>query len=227
MKGLSLEKQEPYYIQFYHMIKKMIFDGKYLPGERINETQLAKEFNVSKSPIREAVRLLEKEGLLVIENGKVVVYKPTLKDVEEIYYCRMALESFAVKLVTKLASDSELEEIQQTLQATEEAIKAKKDSNTIINLNEQFHRFILTFTKNDRLQKQVNDLKGLINYFRVLNFKGERRAEEILEQHRGIYTLIKQREEEKAANEMIKHLELDVAHLLQVIANNDTFLTNR
>lgn len=221
MSDLSIEKQAPYYIQFYHMIRQMIFDGKYQPGERINETQLAKEFNVSKSPIREAVRILEKEGLLVVENSKVFVYEPTLKDVKDIYFCRVALESFAVRLTTQIASDVELAEIEQTLTETENAIQANRDDNTIITLNEKFHEQILTFTNNRHLQKQVSDLKGLINYFRVLNFKGEHRAETILSQHRQIFMYIKQRDEEKAAQEMIHHLGLDTEHLVEVLTRSE------
>lgn len=217
MSNFSVEKQVPYYEQFYHAIKQMIFDGKYKPGERINETQLAKEFNVSKSPIREAVRILEKEGLLVVENSKVVVYEPNLKDVKEIYFCRMALESFAVGLATRNIGDFEVEEIENTLIETEKAIEAKKDANTIIALNEQFHNLILENTKNSRLQKQINDLKGLVYYFRILNFKGEHRAEEIVKQHRQIFTLIKDRDDKQASNEMIKHLELDVEHLVEEV----------
>lgn len=215
----QLQRQEPYYIQFYHMIKKMIVEGHYQPGDRINETQLAKEFNVSKSPVREAVRILEKEGLLAVENSKMVVYKPTLQAVQEIYQCRMALESFAVRLITKIASDNELQEIEGTLNDTEKAIQDNNDADTIIMLNEQFHQFILTFTQNSRLQNQVEDLRGLIHYFRVLNFKGEKRAEIILGQHREIFKYIKQRDAEKASNEMIKHLEMDVEHLLGVLAD--------
>ncbi|WP_053362349.1 GntR family transcriptional regulator [Bacillus sp. FJAT-27251] len=218
MSDLSIEKQAPYYIQFYHMIRQMIFEGKYQPGERINETQLAKEYNVSKSPIREAVRILEKEGLLIVENSKVFVYEPTLKDVKEIYYCRMALESFAVRLTTKIASEEELAQIERTLDETEIAIRMKKDDNTIITLNEKFHQLILTFTDNAHLQKQVYDLKGLIHYFRVLNFKGDSRGDDILEQHRRIFAHIKERDEEKAAQEMIHHLELDKEHLVEVLA---------
>ncbi|MCM3585341.1 GntR family transcriptional regulator [Mesobacillus maritimus] len=221
MSDLSIEKQAPYYIQFYHMIRQMIFDGKYQPGERINETQLAKEHNVSKSPIREAVRILEKEGLLVVENSKVFVYEPTLKDVKDIYYCRMALESFAVRLTTKIASDQELAELEQVLADTEAAIQAKQDDNSIITLNEKFHQLILTFTNNAHLQKQVYDLKGLIHYFRVLNFKGNHRAEDILQQHQLIFSFIKQRDEDQAAQEMINHLELDTEHLVEVLATDD------
>ncbi|MRG84971.1 GntR family transcriptional regulator [Salinibacillus xinjiangensis] len=220
MNELSLEKQVPYYEQFYHMIKKMIFEGKYQPGERINETQLAKEFNVSKSPIREAVRILEKEGLLVVKKSKVVVYEPTLKDVKDIYFCRMALESFAAKITTQMASDEELKEIEDSLLKTEKAIQANENANTIITLNEQFHNLILKFTHNNRLQKQVNDLKGLIYFFRILNFKGENRAADILKQHRSIFECMKNRDAEQASEQMINHLELDTEHLFEVLSSS-------
>ncbi|WP_337019875.1 GntR family transcriptional regulator [Oceanobacillus massiliensis] len=210
-----LEKREPYYVQFYHLIRQMIFDGKYQPGERVNETQLAKEYNVSKSPIREAIRILEKEGLLVVDKSKVVVYKPTLKDVKDIYQCRMALESFAVKLTTRLANESELAAIEKVLDDTEAAIKIGSSQHTIIPLNERFHHLILTHSQNNRLQKQVHDLKGIIYYFRILNFKGSDRAQEILDQHRRIFGYIKARDESLASEEMMKHLELDVDHLLE------------
>src|SRR4051794_17322207 len=86
MNGFMIEKPVPYYEQFYHSIKAMIFEGKFKPGERIIENKLAKEFNVSKSPIREAIRMLEQEGLIVMdEKSRMIVYQPTLKDVEEIY----------------------------------------------------------------------------------------------------------------------------------------------
>lgn len=217
MSKLGLKTQEPYYIQFYHMIKQMIFEGKFQPGERINETQLAKEYQVSKSPIREAIRILEKEGLLVVERAKIVVYQPTLKDVEDIYYCRMALESFAVKRTTKIATDAELEHIKKTLKETEDAIKQEMKPNEIISLNEKFHQLILAYSQNPRLQKQVDDLKSLINYFRILNFKGEQRAMEILKQHRNVFYYMEQRDAEKAAAEMVRHLEMDVEHLVTVL----------
>ncbi|WP_408010175.1 GntR family transcriptional regulator [Pseudalkalibacillus sp. A8] len=212
-----LAKQVPYYEQFYQMIKQMIFDGKYKPGERINETQLAKEFNVSKSPIREAVRILEKEGLLEVVNSKVVVYNPTLKDIKDIYYCRKALESFAVSQTTRIAADSEIEEIENTLLETEKAIKDGKESKVIIELNEKFHNLILQFTNNNRLQKQVNEIRGLIRYYRVLNFKGINRAEIILKQHRQIFHYMKRREDKLASEEMVKHLDLDIQHLVEVL----------
>ncbi len=214
-----LEKPKPFYEQSYHAIKRMIFEGKLKPGERIVEAKMAKELGVSKSPLREAIRVLEKEGLVVIDT-RVMVYKPTIKDVEEIYFCRMALESFAAGLTTRIASAEELESIENTLQKTEEAILQSMEQNVIIELNERFHELIIQYTQNNLLRKQLNDLKGLIYYFRILNFEGEKRAEHILEQHQQIFHHMKQRNDEQASKAMVHHLQLDLDHLVEVLSHN-------
>ena len=221
MSDFAIEKPVPYYEKLYHTIKKMIFEGKLKPGDRIIETQLAKEFNVSKSPIREAIRILEKEGLVIVdEKSRVMVYEPTMKDVEEIYFCRMALESFAVELVTRIATSDEIDEIEKTLMQTEQAIREAQPNDTIISLNEVFHSLIIKYTQNRRLQKQLNDLKSLMYFFRILNFQGENRADIILKQHRGIFDCIKNREADQASQAMINHLKLDLEHLTEVLSNS-------
>lgn len=218
MNGFMIEKPVPYYEQFYHSIKAMIFEGKFKPGERIVENQLAKEFNVSKSPIREAIRMLEHEGLIVMdEKSRMIVYQPTLKDVEEIYFCRKALESFATRLMIQKATDQEINEIENILIETEKAIQESLDSKAIIILNESFHNLIIEYTKNERLKKQLKDLKSLMYFFRIMNFQGENRAVEILKQHQEIFAHIKKRDEEKAAEAMLYHLQQDLNHLTEVL----------
>ncbi|MGK7376934.1 GntR family transcriptional regulator [Planococcus sp. 1R117A] len=218
MSNFMIEKPVPYYEQFYHSIKAMIFEGKFKPGDRIVENQLAKEFNVSKSPVREAIRMLEQEGLIVTdEKSRMIVYQPTLKDVEEIYFCRKALESFAIKLMVQKATDDEVVEIENLLRETEAAIQESQDANAIISMNEAFHNLIIEYTKNDRLKKQVKDLKSLMYFFRIMNFQGENRANEILKQHSNIFVHIKNRDEEKAYQAMLEHLQMDVDHLMEVL----------
>jgi DNA-binding GntR family transcriptional regulator len=222
MEHYSIEKVVPYYDQIYHSIRQMIFQGVFQPGERIYEAKIAREFNVSRSPVREAVRALEKEGLLVIDGkSKITVYKPTMKDVEDIYQCRMALESLAARLTTRLASDRELKEIENTLLKTKKCLESKKtaDQETIILLNARFHDLITQFSQNKRLQKQLHDLRSLTHYYRVINFQGEKREWIIYHEHEEIFSAIIQRDEEKAGLVMSNHIANDFKHLKQILNN--------
>ncbi|MDQ0209015.1 GntR family transcriptional regulator [Alkalicoccobacillus murimartini] len=214
----SLQKPIPYYEQFYHSIKKMIFSGEFKPGDRINETQLAKSFNVSKSPVREAIRVLEREGLLYVDDkSKVRVYQPTQKDVREIYQCRQALEPFAVALTAELGSDSQFENLEQLLLDTAVAIEKEEPAEYIIKLNETFHQKLFTYCQNTRLQKQIEDLHSIIYLFRVYNFTGLDRAKAILSQHEIVYTFVKDRDSQRASEAMFNHLQSDLEHLLTIL----------
>jgi DNA-binding GntR family transcriptional regulator len=199
----------------------MILNGVYKPGERIVESKLAKEMNISRTPIREAIRALEKEGLVVIdEKSRIIVYNPTVADVQDVYQCRMALESFAARLTIQRATDSEIKQIEDTLLLTKNKIEQKgylKDD--VIELNFQFHNLINQFSGNRLLQTQLNNLKSLLHLYRILNFQGENRDWVIYNEHHKIFDFIKQRDEEKAAEAMVGHLIHDYTHLIEVLEN--------
>lgn len=198
----------------------MIIQGVFQPGERIYEAKIAREFNVSRSPVREAVRALEKEGLLAIDDKSgITIYKPTMKDVEDIYQCRMVLESLAARLTTRLSANRELKEIEATLVQTKKHLKGEdgQKNETIIALNAKFHDLIVQFSQNKRLQKQINDLRSLTYYFRVLNFQGENRKWVILSEHQEVFEAIKERDEEKAGLVMTVHINNDLHHLRNIL----------
>ncbi len=220
MNHFSIDKPIPFYDQIYNSIKQMIVQGVFQPGERIYEAKLAREFNVSRSPVREAVRALEKEGLLVIDDkSKITVYKPSMKDVEDIYQCRMVLESLAARLTTRLSANRELKEIETTLVQTKKLLEGEDEqkSETVISLNAKFHDLIVQFSQNKRLQKQIHDLRSLTYYFRVLNFQGENRKWVIFNEHQEVFEAIKERNEEKAGLVMTAHINNDLIHLKNII----------
>jgi DNA-binding GntR family transcriptional regulator len=216
-----LEKSLPYYSQVYHSIKQMIFQGIFQPGERIYEAKIAREFEVSRSPVREAVRALITDGLLVIDDkSQISVYNPTMEDVEDIYQCRMVLESFAARLATQRASDEELAEIAIKLEETEQLINSQdqpKDEAKLIDLNGQFHDLIQQYSGNKRLQKQLEDLRTLAYYYRVKNFQGEHRAKVIHSEHYSIFRYMRERNEVDAAAAMEQHIQHDLAHLKKIL----------
>ncbi|MBU8878777.1 GntR family transcriptional regulator [Bacillus sp. FJAT-29790] len=222
MNTFEIEKPVRYYEQVYNSIREMIVQGVLKPGDKIFEAKIAREFNISRSPVREAVRALEKEGLLVIdEKSRITVYKPTMKDIEDIYECRMALESLAARLTTRLASGQEIKRIENTVLNSKRYLDAADEQNrlALITENTQFHDLITKYSQNRRLKKQLRDLNSLSHYYRVLNFQGENREWVVFNEHQEILNFMKRRDEEKAAFMMRKHLETDLTHLKEIFAN--------
>ncbi|CRK85034.1 GntR family transcriptional regulator [Neobacillus massiliamazoniensis] len=219
MNSFSIEKPVRYYDQVYNSIKEKIVKGVLKPGDSIFESRIARELNISRSPVREAVRALEKEGLLVIdEKSRITVYKPTLKDIVDIYECRIALESLATRLTTRYATNQEIKDIENTVLNVKQNLNAEGERNrdVLIEENGRFHDLITKYSQNRRLQKQLRDLKSLSQYYRVLNFQGENREWIVFNEHQEILDQIKQRNEENASIKMKKHLETDLQHLKEI-----------
>jgi DNA-binding GntR family transcriptional regulator len=212
-----LQKPLPYYQQIQQAIKQSIFNGEYRPGDRLYEAQIAKQYNISRSPVREAIRALVIEGLLFMdEKSHIFVYKPTLQDVRDIYECRISLESTAVELTAERATNEQLKELEKTLEATTGAIK-EENTESIVACNARFHELIIHYSGNARLIKLVEDLNGLIYYYRVLNIQGENRANTILKGHSDIYQAIKEKDPLKASNRLKEHTQEDLTNLVQII----------
>ncbi|AZV48799.1 GntR family transcriptional regulator [Bacillus halotolerans] len=218
MDDFKLDKPTPYYLQFYFQLKKMIFNGTFKPGERINETQLAKSFGVSRSPIREAMRLLEKDGLLRADdrNGFSIA-SLTAKDVDEIYKIRIPLELLAVELVIDEANDEELQTLEKQLEETENAIRNGAEETEMISLNQKFHQLLVDFSHNRHLKNLLEHVNDLIHFCRILNYKGDNRPETILREHRSIFEEVKKRNKEAAKEYMMAHFNHDSEHLKRVL----------
>lgn len=225
MENYKIKKAPSYYNQAYNSIKDMIFNGVLKPGDRIYESKLASEFQISRSPVREAIRSLEKDGLLLFsDKSKITVYKPTKEDIENIYECRQALESQAAKLTTRKASDKELEQIEKILLEAQKNTEHFDDklTKTIISLNTQFHNLILNFSQNNRLQKQSNDLSALAYFYRSIDIYENERNMDIFNFHLEIFHYIKKRNEEKAYQTMYNHIGNDLKHLKDILSMDST-----
>ncbi|OPJ59306.1 GntR family transcriptional regulator [Clostridium chromiireducens] len=221
MENYKIEKGPSYFDQAYTSIKDMIFNGILKPGDRIYESKIASEFQISRSPVREAIRSLEKDGLILIsDKSKITVYQPTKEDIENIYECRQALESQAVRLTTRKASDSELERIEATLFETQKNIENFDDKlvKTLILLNTQFHDLILNYSQNNRLRKQSKDLSALTYFYRSIDIYEHDRIMDIFNYHLKIFHYIKQRNEEKAGETMYNHIGNDLKHLEAILS---------
>lgn len=221
MNQIPLEKALPFYLQIQQTIKERIWQGEYKPGDRLFEAQLAKQFSISRSPVREAIRTLINEGLLIMdEKSQITVYKPTLKDVRDIYGCRVALESAAVALAAERASERHIEELGRIITETEASVE-NNEKEEIVKWNTKFHEHIILISGNIRLKKLVDELHSLTYYYRLLNIEGNERGEVILKGHKEIFNAIRENDPEKAIQSLKKHTEEDLNNLINLIEGKE------
>lgn len=200
----------------------MIFSGDLKPGERIYEAEVARQFQVSRSPVREAVRSLEREGLLIVdEKSRISVYNPTLQDVEDLYACRQALESLAARLTARLASDEDLTKIEQMLSQHKNALKENRPKSELMELNVKFHDQLWQASRNRRLQKQIDDIRSITYFYRTMSVNDSERYWTIYNEHQAIFNEIKERRYEEASRLMFAHIGHDLDYIKSQLSKKE------
>ena len=145
----------------YNTLREAILKGELKPGERLMELQLASKLGVSRTPIREAIRMLELEGLAVtIPRKGAEVAKMTVKDMEDVLEVREALDELAAKIACNKITEEQLQTLSKVKDAFEESTKTT-DIKQIAMYDEKFHDVIYESTGNVRLVNLLNNLSRL------------------------------------------------------------------
>ena len=203
----------------YAALKQAITDGSLKPNDRLREAELSKRFKVSRTPIREALKKLEADELVVNEPGRgVVVAAPTRDDVFETYELREHLASFAARLAAVRAEEMDLIEMQELARRCQEAISAG-DEQRVLQLSAQFDRAIYGASKNRRLAKILSELQHWQHGVRLSTLLYPGRPKQALAEHRSILEAIQRRDANKAEElerEHVRHsrdirIRMDVA----------------
>jgi DNA-binding GntR family transcriptional regulator len=191
----------------YQNIRDEITCGNLSPGERLLEDKLAEKFKVSRSPIREALRQLESEGLIQFERSSGIrVTKLSIKQVDEIYSLRWLLESYAARLT---AESSTKKDIMYLRKLNEKLRKAAKmyDLKSWLENNTLFHNFFADYSGNSNLIQILDILKRRIYRYRmVVRVPGH--FEDYIRHHEGIVKGCEKRDGEMAERYMKIHLEM-------------------
>lgn len=188
-------------------IRSAINSGKYHPGERLMEIQMAEELGISRTPVREAIRKLEMEGFVVmIPHKGTYVADISLKDITEIYEVRLSLDMLAASLAAERISDEELEEMNRQLLLTA-TLSVKKDMDKIVAADSVFHDVLYRAARNERLVAIINNLREQITNIRGRSMAQPGRMKETLAEHRALLDAIASRDAEAAAAAARNHIE--------------------
>lgn len=190
------------------IIRDRILKGEYKIGEKIKENQIATEFKVSRTPIREAFKQLENEGLIdYVPNRGCFAKGFTRQDIEDIYAVRKALEIMAVEWAVSRISDQQIEALKEQSELME-FYTARKDSDKVLELNSAYHDIIYDAAGSRFMAQILRSYKEYIEQTRKVILYEQAYLEEILQEHKVILEAIIARDAECAKAAMADHLEM-------------------
>ena len=191
----------------FKYIKSQIINGVYTPGETLLELKLADELGVSRTPIREAIRLLEVEGLVETTAKKgAMVLGISQKDVEDIYAIRELVEGLAARLAAERLSPLELRELQKTFDLME-FFAQKGDVEELAELDNRFHQLIYEASGSKILNLTLTNLHQYIQLARLESLKKKNRLPHTIAEHHAILQAFINKNPEAAEKALTEHVK--------------------
>lgn len=189
------------------IIRERILKGEYKIGEKIKENQIATELRVSRTPIREAFKQLENEGLIdYIPNRGCFAKGFTRQDIEDIYAVRKALEILAVEWAVNRITPEQIQSLQEQSDLME-FYTTRKDSRKVLEINTDFHDIIYNATGSRFMAQVLRSYKEYIEQTRKVIFYEQSYLEQIFQEHRAVLEAIKAGDTAGAKEAMAKHLD--------------------
>lgn len=191
----------------FNTLRQAILTGELKPGERLMEIHLANKLGVSRTPIREAIRKLELEGLVImIPRRGAEVAQITEKSMNDVLEVRRAVDALCVELACDRISPEELKNLENACDAFAEAVKTK-DIRVIAQADVALHDIIVKATGNLRLVQLINNLSEQMYRYRFEYLKDTSRHESLIKEHHMIYEGIKEKNKEAASQAAKLHID--------------------
>ncbi|WP_188206789.1 GntR family transcriptional regulator [Alkalibacillus aidingensis] len=203
-------KSEPFHIQAYKNIQRRLLEKEFSPGEQLTESFLAKKLGISRGPIREAIRMLLHDGLLVQSGVHVFVFDPTFEDVIDLYSCRERLEPLGANLAAQNITEENKQKLKEIIDNTESALSNKEDNHKIASLNTDFHDLITQSSMNRQLIQFMNLIRAKNIYMRNVLLGDFTRKEKFIDEHRRIADAILVGNKYEAEQAMVDHIQVDL-----------------
>lgn len=187
----------------YNFIKNKIVQNKLHPNEVISENQITDQLNMSRTPVREAIKQLVADGLVEMRGRENVVTALTASDVQEVYELRSLLETFALKKTINLIPEFKLDEIDNKFRSAYQA----KDWDIYLKVDTEFHELITRIAGYERLKQFLKILKAQTARTRHVSSYNPYRMDRSIEEHQEIIKWIRERNLDEAEKALAYHLQ--------------------
>jgi DNA-binding GntR family transcriptional regulator len=204
-------------IRAYDEIRRRILDGEFLPSSPISENQLAAELNFSRTPVREALKRLEEEGLVwSIPNKGTFIAELSAHDIMEIYQVRERLEGLAALIAAEQMSEKDIQLLEKEIALLNE-LKFTGRVDEIFQCDIRLHKVIIASTQNIRLGKILATLDGQMHRVRIILSHSPDWLQAVIQEHTTLVEKIKARDGKGAENAMVQHLRSACDRSVQIV----------
>jgi DNA-binding GntR family transcriptional regulator len=207
---VPIQRSKSLHEQTYQALRTSILSGDLAPGERLVETQLAQRLQVSRTPIREAIRQLQKDGLVTLDGlGGLQVTTISAIDAAQLYDCRIALETLSVTGACLQMTDEQMQQLAANVQQAEQIMQnppAELNVMELLDLDYGFHRLIAESSGNRWLVTLLDQVFDKMMLLRMQTTRHNLGVLEIRIEHGQIYQAITQRQTEAALTALQEHL---------------------
>lgn len=217
--NLKLEMNEylPLRDVVFKTLRAAIFRGELKPGERLMEIQLADKLGVSRTPIREAIRMLEQEGLAVtIPRRGAEVARMTLKDMEDVLEIREALDELAVCVACERITEEQLEQL-EAAKGVFEQCTTENDVKKLAEADVKFHDVIYEATGNPKLIALLNNIREQLYRYRVEYLKDSSIYQDLIVEHTLIFESVRAHDVQGAKQHMHVHVANQACAVKEII----------
>lgn len=220
---LDLQMEDYQYLPLrdvvFRTLRQAILRGELKPGERLMEIRLANQLGVSRTPIREAIRMLELDGLVIMVPRKgAQVAQITEKDLNDVLEVRLGLEELAVKLACERITEEELRSLYQASRSFEKLIEPETDDlQKLAQADVDFHDVIYQATNNERLIQLLNNLREQMYRYRIEYLKDVKSRRSLVEEHDALYERVKKRDLAGAQKMIREHIERQQESIMQTV----------
>ncbi|MBS4537024.1 GntR family transcriptional regulator [Clostridium sp. D2Q-11] len=220
MDKLNLHDYKPLREIVFEHLRESIILGKMKPGERLMEIQLAESLGVSRTPVREAIRKLELEGLVIMVPRKgAYVSEVSLKDIKEALEIRASIEGLGAYLAAERMEEDEIEALKKKHEELKICIN-DGDVACIVEKDTELHDIIFKATRNNMLMDLVDGLREQVQRFRVSYVSSHHKSSELAKEHQKIIDAIEMRDKEAAKKYAEEHIEISKKYIVSDFKNN-------
>jgi DNA-binding GntR family transcriptional regulator len=202
----AIPERKPLGHYVFENLKQAIVRGDFSPGNRLVESRIAEAMGISRTPVREAIHKLEREGLIKkLPQGGFYVLNLTREEIEETFGIRSVLESYAARLAAINHQKEELEPLEEKIGEFQYFLN-RGEMGTLLKINTEFHNLLYAMSRSPKLIKMINDLQDQIYRFRKIILNIETMAKTSNDDHRQMLSAMKTRDADRVETLVRQHI---------------------